>query len=168
MVKFGDHFVARGFCVQAAENFERAIAREIRGLAGRPLDGRCEFGVKTQAFYAERYKRRRFGRIRTWREHSSRGPGGFAPGLLAIEHGHAQFFGGKLESNRAADQSAANDEYVVSAHRLILSGIAARTLLREAASESPCASMDRMRISQLHFTSEGINEFDGEEAGFLG
>src|SRR5580704_1976878 len=125
-MKFSDHFIARDFRLGAAEHLEGAMAREIRGFAGHLFDCRDEFGVETQAFSAERNQRRSFRRIRARRQHSGSGPGSFAAWLLAIEHRHAQFFGRKLEGDRATDQSAANDDYVVSAHQVILSGIAMR------------------------------------------
>src|ERR1700733_11996699 len=123
-MKFSDHFIASDFSLGAAEHFEGAVALEIRGFAGSLLDCRDEFGIETQAFSAEWNQRRSLRRIRTRRQHSGSGPGSFAARLLAIEHRHAQFFGGKLEGDRATDQSSANDDYVVSAHRFILSGIA--------------------------------------------
>src|SRR6202050_5931559 len=115
-MKLSDHFIARDFSLGAAEHFEGAVAREIRGFAGSLFDCRDEFGVETQAFAAERNQRRSFRRIGTRRQHSGSGPGSFAARLLAIEHRHAQFFGRKLESDRATDKSAANHYYVVMSH----------------------------------------------------
>jgi hypothetical protein len=85
--------------LRPAEHLERAIAREIGGLAGRAFAGRNEFRVEAQAFFSEGDQRRRFGRIWPGREHSSRGPGGFAARLLPIEHRDAQFFGHELEGD---------------------------------------------------------------------
>src|ERR1700691_1937459 len=132
-MKLSDHFIARDFSLGAAEHFEGAVAREIRGFAGSLFDCRDEFGVESQAFSSERNQRRSLRRIRTRSQHSGSGPGSFAARFLAIQHRHAQFFGRKLEGDRATDQSAANDDYVVSAHRFILSGIAARILRSRAA-----------------------------------
>ncbi len=98
IVIFVDHFVARCFRLHSREYLERAIARKIHGLAGRSFNRRDEFGIKAQALFSERDKRRRLGRIRPRRKHSRRGPGSLPPRLLAIDHDHAQFFGRKVRT----------------------------------------------------------------------
>ena len=112
--------------IRREKQFDGAVAAEGDAQAGGLLDRRDPVGIEREAGAAEGHQGNCAGAIRPGREHARSGPGGLAPGIAALDQGHAQLFLREGQGDRSTDNASADDRNIVRTHAAILAAMGER------------------------------------------